>query len=69
MSRCDGEKIACLLEGRGKVGEEDSGSKAGSSEGAGRFTPAVAGEDACILSLLGDDSVMIDVRLPLRASN
>jgi hypothetical protein len=31
---------ACLLNGRGRPGEEDRGSKGGSSEGAGRFTPA-----------------------------
>jgi hypothetical protein len=68
-SRCDGEKTACLLEGRGKAGEEDRGSKAGNNEGAGRLTPAVAGEDACRLILLGEESIMATVREPLQASN
>jgi hypothetical protein len=40
------ESRACLLEGRGKPGEEDRGSKAGRSAVAGRFTPAtVLAED------------------------
>ena len=62
--RCEGENTACLLEGRGKAGEEDSGSKAGSREGAGRLTPAVAGEDACRFILLGEESIMATVGMP-----
>jgi hypothetical protein len=69
VSRCDGDNIACLLEGRGKTGEEDRGSKAGSSEGAGRLTPAVGGEDACRLILLGEESIMAIVRMPLPTSH
>ena len=68
-SRSDGDKTACLLEGRGKAGEEDRGSKAGSSEGAGRLTPAVAGEDACRLTLLGEESIMMTVRVSLQTSH
>jgi hypothetical protein len=33
-------EVACLFAGRGKPGEEESGSNAGSNDGAGRFTPA-----------------------------
>ena len=43
FSRSEGEDRACLLCGRGKPGEEENGSKAGSSVGAGRFTPPVEG--------------------------
>jgi hypothetical protein len=64
-SRCDGDKTACLLEGRGRAGEEDRGSKAGRSEGAGRLTPAVAGEDACRLILLGEESIIATIRMLL----
>jgi hypothetical protein len=67
-SRCDGDNTACLLDGRGRAGE-DRGSKAGSSEGAGRLTPAVAGEDACRLILLGEESIMARVGMPLQASH
>ncbi len=65
-SRLDGDDTACLFEGRGRAGEEDRGSKAGSSEGAGRLTPAVAGEDARRFILLGEESIMTTVRVPLR---
>jgi hypothetical protein len=68
-SRCAGDKTACLLEGRGKAGEEERGSKAGSSEGAGRLTPAVAGEDACRLILLGEESIIATVRMPVQTSH
>jgi hypothetical protein len=39
----EGEDLACLFKGRGSAGEEENGSKAGSSVGAGRFTPAADG--------------------------
>jgi hypothetical protein len=66
-SCCEGEPSACLFEGRGRAGEEEKGSKAGSSEGAGRLTPAVAGNDGCRLILLGEESIMVRVQLLLRA--
>lgn len=60
-SRSEGEDRACLLEGRGKPGEEEKGSNAGRRDGAGRFTPAV--EDGRLgweFILLGDDSIMAE---------
>lgn len=36
-----GPSMACLLLGRGSPGEEESGSKGGRSEGAGRLVPAM----------------------------
>jgi len=60
-SRSEGEKRACLLSGRGNPGEEDSGSNAGSSVGAGRFTPAVEGRLGWALILLGEESIMADM--------
>jgi hypothetical protein len=56
-----GGETACLFEGRGKPGEEEYGSKAGSRDGAGRFTPAVAGNEGCISVLLGEESILIDI--------
>jgi hypothetical protein len=49
------------LVGRGKPGEEEKGSKAGSNEGAGRFTPAVEGRLGWELILLGEESIMADI--------
>jgi hypothetical protein len=49
------------LSGRGKPGEEESGSKAGSSVGAGRFTPADTGRLGWALILLGVESIMADI--------
>lgn len=49
------------MKGRGRPGEEEKGSKAGSSEGAGRFTPAVDGKAGRAFSLLGDESIMTDM--------
>jgi len=60
-SPCEGEDRAWRFEGRGKAGEDESGSNAGSREGAGRLTPAVVGNEGCILTLLGDESIMADV--------
>ena len=47
--------------GRGKAGEEEVGSNAGSSVGAGRFTPAVEGRLGWALILLGVESIMADI--------
>jgi hypothetical protein len=58
MSLFEGEKHAWRFAGREKGGDEDNGSKAGSRQGAGRLTPAVAGSDGCILILLGDESII-----------
>lgn len=62
-SRSEGEKRACRFEGRGKPGEEeDSGSNAGSREGAGRFfVPAKDGNAGWELVLLGEESIMTDI--------
>jgi len=60
-SRSEGEDRACLFSGRGNPGEEDSGSNAGRSVGAGRFTPAVEGRLGWALILLGDESIMADM--------
>lgn len=62
-SRPEGEKRACRFEGRGKPGEEeDSGSNAGSREGAGRFfVPAKDGNAGWELVLLGEESIMTDI--------
>jgi hypothetical protein len=49
------------LEGRGKPGDEENGSNAGSNEGAGRFTPAVEGKLGWAFILLGDESIMTDI--------
>lgn len=35
--------LSCLFAGRGKPGDEESGSNAGSSEGAGRLLPDMVG--------------------------
>lgn len=51
--------MACLLAGRGRAGEEEKGSKAGSRVGAGRFTPA-AGRAGWEFILLGDESMIAD---------
>jgi len=52
------------LEGRGKPGEEEKdeekGSNAGSSDGAGRFMPAEDGKLGREFILLGDESIMIE---------
>lgn len=53
--------VACRFVGRGRPGEEERGSKAGSKDGAGRFTPAVEGSEgsSALLALLltGDESI------------
>lgn len=46
------------FDGRGNPGEEENGSKAGRSDGAGRFTPEIGGNEGCTLILLGDESIM-----------
>ena len=59
-SWCEGECLACRLAGRGSAGEEEDeeeGSKAGSRDGAGRFTPAAEEVFACMLILLGEESI------------
>jgi hypothetical protein len=66
-SRSEGEDRACLLKGRGRLGEEEKGSKAGSSEGAGRFTPAVDGRLGSAFSLLGEESIMTDMYWMLKS--
>jgi hypothetical protein len=60
-SLCEGEDRACLLNGRGRPGELESGSNAGSSDGAGRFTPATRGKLEEALSLLGEESIRVDI--------
>ncbi len=49
------------MSGRGNPGEEESGSNAGSSVGAGRFTPAAEGRLGWALILLGEESIMADI--------
>lgn len=47
-----------LLSGRGRTGDEDNGSKAGRSDGAGRLTPATGGKLLWEFILLGDESII-----------
>lgn len=47
------------FEGRGNPGEEEKGSNAGRSDGAGRLTPAIGGNEGCTLTLLGDESIIM----------
>lgn len=54
-----------LLSGRGKAGEEDNGSNAGSSDGAGRLTPATGGKLRWEFILLGEESIMTKCIHPL----
>jgi len=54
--------------GRGKAGEEEVGSNAGNSVGAGRFTPAVEGRLCWALILLGVESIMADIYQRLRVA-
>jgi hypothetical protein len=60
-SRSEGDERACLLDGRGNPGDEDNGSKAGSSDGAGRLVPAIDGKLGWELILLGEESIMADI--------
>ena len=55
--------VACRFAGRGRAGDEENGSNAGSRDGAGRFTPAVDGSEGSN-DLLGvvDGSIMIGQR-------
>lgn len=46
--------VACLLDGRGKPGEEERSSNGGSRLGAGRFTPAAVGSAGSRPLLLED---------------
>lgn len=55
--RPEGE-LRALLSGRGKTGEEDCGSKAGSKDGAGRLTPATGGKLRWEFILLGDEFII-----------
>lgn len=48
------------MEGRGKPGEEENGSNAGSRLGAGRFTPAIDGRSGWELIFLGEESIIAD---------
>jgi len=59
-SRSEGEERACLFEGRGKPGDEENGSNAGSSDGAGRFTPEIGGKLGWEFILLGEESIMAE---------
>jgi hypothetical protein len=57
-------EVACRFVGRGKPGDEESGSNAGRSEGAGRFTPAVIGsEGSNALLVPGEESIPIEALL------
>lgn len=61
-SRREGENSVCLFDGLGRPGEE-KGSKAGSSDGAGRLTPAAAGNVGDRSLLLGNKSIVPEVKL------
>jgi hypothetical protein len=51
--------VACLLSGLGRQGEEESGSKAGSNDGAGRLVPAMEGRDGSSVFLaVGEESIV-----------
>ena len=49
--------------GRGSEGEDESGSKAGNSEGAGRLTPATAGtgNGSGSVGLLKGEFILFDI--------
>lgn len=49
------------MEGRGNPGDEEKGSKAGSSDGAGLLTPAIEGRLGFELILLGEESIMAGI--------
>jgi len=52
---------ACRFIGRGRPGDEERGSNAGSREGAGRLTPATEGSDgsrARLLPVGGEESII-----------
>jgi hypothetical protein len=53
--------VACRFAGRGKPGDDENGSNAGRSEGAGRFTPAVVGSEGskALLVPAGEESIPI----------
>ena len=46
---------ACRLDGRGKPGDDERGSNGGSSEGAGRLTPAVGSAGSKALPRVGGE--------------
>lgn len=52
---------ACLFDGRGRPGDEDRGSKAGRSEGAGLLTPATVGNAGSIALVFedGEESILM----------
>lgn len=52
--------VACRFMGRGKPGDEESGSNGGSKVGAGRLTPAVDGsEGSAALLVEGEESITV----------
>jgi len=64
-SRSEGED-RFLFNGLGRPGDEEKGSKAGSSVGAGRFTPDVDGRLGWAFILLGDESIISDKKLKVK---
>lgn len=52
-------EVAWRFDGRGSPGDEESGSNAGSNEGADLFTPAVEGRvgSRALVSLEGEESM------------
>lgn len=56
------DPVAWRLAGRGRPGDEESGSKGGRRVGAGRFVPAVAAGGGSVGSgcFDGDESIMFD---------
>jgi len=54
-------EVAWRFVGRGKPGDDENGSNAGRSEGAGRFTPAVVGSEgssALLAVAAGEESIL-----------
>lgn len=61
-SSWEGDTRARRLAGRGRHGEDENGSNAGSNEGAGRFTPATG--DTGNRILLGEELMAVECRYP-----
>jgi len=58
----EGETRATRFAGRGRDGEEENGSNAGSNDGAGRFTPATAGTGSVGFLPEGEDSIVPNIK-------
>lgn len=62
--------VAWRFAGRGRAGDEERGSKAGSSDGAGRFTPVVLGSDGSNVLVIpgGEESISMALLVPITSN-